>query len=279
MEHKIDFTQPEKYQLLIRLHWPNEISFYVYSDKSPSNGLYIPLSQTKAPLFTESLKDVVFADKRLSLSYNKVSVLFVNNLYTFVPDDIYSENESKKELFLKFNFENIEKNEVLTNKIDSCKITNLFGIQKDLFDFLQRTFPSVEYVHHITPLLRYFLRMRAVTENARVYVHLTNSYMSVFCFRSNRIEAVNTFSYSDANDAAYFVLMLWDKLKFDQLSDRLHIAGISDNKTDLITILSRFIENVIPMNNPVLGENKLILPFDLQSFLSSAPPVFDKQQS
>lgn len=276
MEHNIDFTQPEKYQLLIRLHGLNEASFYVYSDKNPNEGVYFPLSFSKVPSFTESLKDAIFADKRLSLNYNKVHILIVNELYTFVPDDVYVENEDKKDLFLRFNFENIEKNVILTNKIDTCKIMNLFGIPRDLFDFLQRAFPYAEYVHHITPLLHYFLKIRTIGENARVYVHLTNSDVSVFCFRSNRIEAVNTFSYSDTNDAAYFILTLWDKLRFDQLSDVLHIAGFTENRTDLITILSRFVENVVPVSNPVHGENKYILPFDLQSFLSFIP-VIEKQ--
>ena len=200
MEYKIDFTQPEKYHLLIRLHWPNRVSFYVYSDKKPDDGLYFPVSPAASSL-TDSLKDAVYADKRLSLNYNKVYVLVVNGLYTFVPDSVYLENEDKKELFLKFNFENIEKNAILTNKIDVCKIMNLFGIQKDLFDFLQRTFSNVEYVHHITPLMHYFLKIRTIGENARVYVHLTNSDVSVFCFRSNRVEAVNTFSYSAGTGA------------------------------------------------------------------------------
>lgn len=268
MESKIDFTKTDKYQLLIRLNWPNEASFYVYSEESPEAGYYEVLKLPPTAIFTESLKDAVFNNKYLSLNYAGTKILFSSGIYTFVPEEIYRPNEDQKETFFRFNFENIERNKILVDEIKICNIVNLYGVEKNLYDFLQRTFPFAEFTHYVTPLLQYFLNLRYPGEPGRMFVQAANNDLSVFCFRSNRIEAVNTFSCSDINDAAYFILTLWDKLRFDQLSDGLHVAGISEKKAELITILSRFVENVVPLNNPFSVKAQQEIPFDIQTFLN-----------
>ncbi|MCD7974163.1 MAG: DUF3822 family protein [Candidatus Azobacteroides sp.] len=274
MESKIDLNDPGKYRLLIRLQSPEEASFYIYSADSPEIGKYISLPLPKTSLFTENLKDAVFMHEELSLPYQQTDILVVNGFYTFVPEEVYAENINNKDFFLHFNFEEDTKNKkVLTNKINICKIENLFGVRKEEYEFLQRTFPDARYIHHITPLLQFFLKLRIIGEHGRVYVNLNNNDISVFCFRSNRIEAVNSYACNNINDAAYFILTLWDKLKFDQLSDGLHIAGIPEKKAELIPVLSRFIENVTPISNPLGGENHLTLPFDLQALLLNPVPV------
>lgn len=273
MEQKINFNQSEKYKLLFRVHSPNEASFYVFSEESACEGGYMMLDLPSSPLYVDNLKDAIFSHAQLSLNYESVQILVINNIYTFVPQSIYEENKEHQDAFLYFNFEDDKNKVVLRNSITSCKIENIFGIPKQLYDFLQRTFPGAEYIHHVTPLLQYFLKQPTIGENGRIFVHMTNDDISVFCFRSNRVEAVNTFFCTDVNDAAYYILSLWDKLKFNQQNDGLHIAGLSDKKADLITVLSRFIENVTPVSNPVAGDNKLILPFDIQAYLHVLPQL------
>jgi hypothetical protein len=268
MESKIDFTKTDKYQLLIRLNWPNEASFYVYSKESPETGYYEILKLPPTSIFTESLKDAVFNNKYLSLNYAGTEVLFSSGVYTFVPEEIYRPNEDKKESFFRFNFAGIEQNKILFDEIKICNVINLFGVEKNLHDFLQRTFPFASFTHYVTSLLQYFLNFRFPGESGQMFVQIANNDLSVFCFRSNRIEAVNTFSCSDINDAAYFILTLWDKLRFDQLFDGLHVAGASEKKAELITILSRFIENVTPLTNLFIGKTGQEIPFDIQTYLN-----------
>ena len=265
---KIDFGNPGKYQLLIRLHWPNEASFYVYSEEAPEAGYYEEsLKSAPTSLFIESLKDAVFNSEYLALHYEKTRILFTSGAYTFVPDNIYQKNEHKSDSFFRFNFENVDADKILADKIDICKIVNLFETNKNLYDFLQRTFPYAEYAHYITVLLQYFMNKRIPGEPGRMFVRIHNNDLGIFCFRANQIEAVNSFPCHDINDAAYFILTLWDRLRFDQLLDGLHVAGNSDKKPELITILSRFIENVIPMKDPLPGKNQSLLPFDMQAYL------------
>ena len=265
---KIDFDNPDKYQLLIRLHWPNEASFYVYSEEAPEAGYYEKLLLAPTALYIENLKDAVFNSEYLSLNYEKTRILLTSGSFTFVPDNIYRKNEPRKDSFFQFNFENADIDKILTDEIAICKIVNLFETNKNLYDFLQRTFPYAEYTHYITVLLQYFLKQRVIGEPGRMFIRIHNDDLSIFCFRANQIEAVNSFSCHDINDAAYFILTLWDRLRFDQLVDGLHVAGNSDKKPELITILSRFIENVIPMKNPLFGKNSADIPFDMQAYLN-----------
>ncbi|MCL1943092.1 MAG: DUF3822 family protein [Candidatus Azobacteroides sp.] len=267
MENKIDFGKPEKYQLIIWLRQPNEASFYVYSKESPDTGYYEELSLSSTSLFTESLKEAVFNNKYLILGYENTNILLASGFYTFVPEDIYRANEDEKDSFFRFNFENIDHKKILSDEVKICNIINLFEIEKTLYDFLQRTFPYARYTHYITPLLRYFSKQRIIGESGRVFIRISDRDLSVFCFRFDRIEAVNTFLCNDVNDAAYFILTLWEKLRFDRLLDGLHVAGTSDKKSELITILSRFIENVIPVSNPFPGKNPTEIPFDIQAYL------------
>ncbi len=267
MEQRIDFNKSEKYQLLIRMQSPNDASFYVYDDAFPNAGHYEILKLSRLSLFIESLKEAIFNNGHLSLNYKNTQILLSNGFYTFVPEDIYKTNEDKKETFFKFNFENIENSKILSNRIEMCNIVNLFGVQKDLYDFLQRTFPFAGFTHHVTPLLQYFLRQRIMGEKERMCVYVYENELSIFCFRNATIEAVNTFPCTNINDAAYFILSLWDKLHFNQLSDGLYVAGSSNEKAELLNIISRFIQNVVPVNNPIHGENHLKVPFDVQAYL------------
>jgi len=264
---KINSENSGNYQLLIRLHRPNEASFYVYSEESPESGYYEELKLSPTLPFIDSLKEAVFNSDYLPLFYAKTRILFTSGAFTFVPENIYQKNELRKESFFQFNFENADADKILTDEIELCKIVNLFETNKNLYDFLQRTFPYAEYTHYITVLLQYFLKRRIIGEPGRMFIRMHNNDLSVFCFRSNQIEAANSFSCHDINDAAYFILTLWDRLRFNQLVDGLHVGGTSDKKPELITILSRFIENVIPMKDPLPGKNISGLPFDMQACL------------
>ncbi|MDR2475006.1 MAG: DUF3822 family protein [Bacteroidales bacterium] len=265
---KIDFNQSKQYHLLLRLQRQSEASFYVYSQESPTDGHYEEIGIAKTSPYVESLKEAVFSNNLLSFNYKNIKIMIVNGLFTLLPAPFATGNTEDKKSFLQFNFEDTQNKKTLVDSVAACGLENIFGLPLDTYNFLQRTFPFAEYVHYISPMLQYFANQKVLGEKGRVYLHVNNTEISVFCFNENRIEVVNTFPCTDTNDAAYFILNLWERMKFDPLKDGLHIAGLPDRKAELITVLSRFIANVVPENDLYYSKDSILLPFDIQSYLA-----------
>ena len=78
---------------------------------------------------------------------------------------------------------------------------------------------------------------------------------------------VNTYPFTNAQDAAYFALNAWRTHDLDQLTDELQLTGDGDTRAIMTPVLREYVKYVMPAVYPAaamrLGRNAMQAPLEL----------------
>ena len=254
----------------------NILSFEIF-DKFYSFSLYNPIEdgsffyheierETHGDAFS-SFKSFFYDNEFLSESFRQVFVVNNTSTFTFIPENISDEKD--KEEFLKFNFfDNTDK--ILVQKINKPELSILHGINEDVFEFFNRTFSDLKFIHHLSPTLFYFVEKCRMGNNTKLVVNLQNAGLDILCFTpSGDFVFANHLKYNHLNDALYYIFFLWKQFNLNQLKDFIYIVGNSVQKPELIKQVQKYVHNVFPINltpkEHFSGINLQNIPFELLS--------------
>ncbi len=103
------------------------------------------------------------------------------------------------------------------------------------------------------------------------FVDFHDTCASIICFSENRLLSANTFPAADPHDVSYFIASIWEKLTFNQSSDRLYLSGGVEYQKPVVDTLKKLIRHVeyVALNPNIMltDEQKRILPTDLLAAL------------
>ncbi len=137
-------------------------------------------------------------------------------------------------------------------------------LEEGVFGFLKRTFANGQIYSHLTPLIKAATELSATVAHRQMHINLEETTMDVTVAGEGRLEAANTFSFKDINDAAYFALKMWETLGLDQRSDELLLTGKHKDRGQLLETLRRYVETAMPEMIPAkalkLGEKVAEIP-------------------
>ena len=253
----IDLNKSEQYILSIRLsadgfsfsiHHPQqeEISYSLYEVNSSYS-------------MTANVKKMLATTKELGHSYQTVNILIDTSRFTFVPFDLY-EDEQTEALF-HLNFPPKENETILCNILGKNNVALLFGVDKHTHQLLAEHFPNARIFASISPLLEYFHSRSREKDTKSLYVHFHTNKMEVFAFDKGKLLLTNTFQCKHIPDKVYYMLYIWQQLGFSQEKDQLWLAGNIEAEEELIPEINKFIRNV---NTFPKKEN---LSFDIQTLM------------
>lgn len=116
-----------------------------------------------------------------------------------------------------------------------------FGIDRDLYLFLQRNYAEVTFEHHIATLLVDAARM--ASGNCMV-VRCKDRQLELALFRQQKLDMVNAYQTSNLDTRSYYVLNAWQQQDLDQLRDNLLVIGEWSEALQMRASLHRFIKHV-----------------------------------
>jgi hypothetical protein len=175
-------------------------------------------------------------------------------------------NEEEREVI--YNYTISPKNEVVvTDALSHLNIVNIYGIDDDIYSFLNRTFSSPKYYHHISILSEYFALKSKFGNNDKMYVQLRDSRLDIICVKKGKLLLANSYHFNHVNDIAYFILNTWSQIKYDAKTDLLNITGERDLVEQTTSILSPYLAMIAPVVFPAqlfpIGKEFINAPFDL----------------
>jgi hypothetical protein len=254
----IDLSQPERYVLVIRIH-PELFSFSLCNPENRASYFYFPIERGKQASAFLSFKEAYFDNEFFSLPYKKVYIINCSPVFTYVPSLIFELQD--KEAYLDFLFPD-KTGKVLSHNLRKPGITTVHVLPDDVYGFFQRSFAEGEIIHHTAPLIAYFQSGKTSGKQNRMLVNLHRTEMDVLCFSPEAFLLGNRFAYNSFTDAVYYILFIWKQLKFDQLNDRIHIAGDTGNRNAIVELLDNYLQHIVTETGrediPVSG-----LPFEM----------------
>ena len=134
------------------------------------------------------------------------------------------------------------------------RVTLCFGIDRQLYLFLERNCGDLRFEHHLATLLQGASSAPAFqsqpsmaaqpASQACLATMVTPQFLELALFRSSQLVLANVYRTSQADNRRYYVLNTWLREGLDQLHDRLLILGNGVPATQLHTALQPFIKHI-----------------------------------
>lgn len=260
----INLSHPEKYRLSIRISTTHfEFSLVEVGNEKNFCLRVNPLesSLTLKENITKIVTDLPF----LTYAYYVTDVIFVTNKYHLIPtafksdkprDIAYQEVESEKE--------NVY---FLTSDMESMGVSMVAVLQKDLVGFINRNLYIPHIYSHAELLIKYFhTYANHFMKTSRMHVYSYLDRLDIVAFGvNNKLLIAKSYDKLSLKEQAYFILKLWETLKFDQMNDMLLFSGAIDDT--VLEIVRNYFKNVerLPQLSVLNLWNKeaLVAPLDL----------------
>lgn len=239
-------------------------SFYVSS--SPEDFTFIPFPINPTVSLTANLREAISQIPELSEPYKNIQIL-VDSPSTILPFECFE--EEKIDQLYAFNYPHRKNYTVLYNILPKSNATLLFSIDKSAYQLLAEQFPHAYFYSVETPVMEHLVEKSKLRETQKLYVYFHGCTIHVYIFNNGKLYFANNFTYTDINDALYFILQIWKSQGLNQLTDELHILGDLPKAESTINELHRYIRRIY-QNNPVTEfglkaeDAKLDIPYDLQ---------------
>ena len=267
----IDFNRTKQYTLSIRLS-TDGFCFTVHNPLADDEYAYLPYSIDPTRSLTANLKLAVQENEMLRRIYAAVNIIVAETPYTIVPKEYYAESH-ERELYLQNFPQTTDSTMVLSNLVGDEQAVVLFGIERQLHQYLTERYPKAQIYASVSPLIDYGVEKSYMTPRSYCLVYQQRQRTDMLCLANGSLLFANTFSDRDTSNTLYFLLNCWQTLGLSQTDDTLHLAGTSRNAKVLTRELEKFIKNIHVIRPAEefhstelarIGE----MPFDLQILIS-----------
>lgn len=131
------------------------------------------------------------------------------------------------------------------------RVTLCFGIDRQLYLFLERNCGDLHFEHHLATLLQGAPASQSQpsmaaqpASQAYLATMVTPQFLELALFRSSQLVLANVYRTSQADNRRYYVLNTWLREGLDQLNDLLLILGKGDPAAQLHQDLRPFIKHI-----------------------------------
>lgn len=256
----IDTTQ---YTLMLRIT-AGELLYVYYHPAEDGSMVSKRIVLPSGDNITQAVEQAVYAEEILLQPYKRVYVVLPSNRYVLVPNEVATLSDNT--IFYDRLYPNSDAS-VQESRMAHSGAVILWGAERGLVSFLNRTFDTPTLLHPLVALSEYFYRKSRMGNHSKMYVHLSHGRMDVVCYGREGLLLANTYNYRHSNDAAYHILNVWKQLGLNQQRDEVQLVGDMETRRQVSNVLRNYILTVVPVifpsNSHVLGSAAMQIPFDL----------------
>ena len=270
MIESFDLNNSEEYTLSIRLS-TDGFSFSIYNPLLGNDFYFRVYPVNTQRSMAANVKAFLTATEELKHSFKQINILIQSERYSPVPLELF-EDEQMEALF----YQNLPKQQnevILCNILGKTNTVILFSLDKLTHLYLTEQFPNARFFSAVSPQLESLSLKSNHGNNLKLFANLHERYIEVFAFEKGRLLLTNTYQTSGNNDANYYLLNLWQQLRFDQERDELHLIGQLETRKEITNVLQKYIRHVYSINpHSELNQSETspieAIPFDIQSLIS-----------
>lgn len=233
------YADPRRYNLILSLGDGRLQGWFVpygRHDTAPVCGVFV--NWTPQPdVLLRHIENAVYDNPVLLEDYECCLLIDTPRLLLFPPQAPVSLIESAMNRFYA-----AEATDVFVRRMGDAQVA--FTLCAGLRSFLGRTFAGVEPMLRIEPLARRFGADRSAPGRVRVYADIDAPYLHLLAYSGSRLLHASTHRATTTDDAAYFILSLWQQLDLGTDRGELNISGSADVRKSLMPMLRRHLNYV-----------------------------------
>ncbi|MBR1687223.1 MAG: DUF3822 family protein [Prevotella sp.] len=175
----------------------------------------------------------------------RVQVL-IDTPVLMVPADLFREQE--QQALYGHAFPGRAQETILHNVLPDLSCVAVFSVNRDLKTVISDRFSDVRYVCSSAPVWRHLHQRSYTGVRGKLYGYFHDGRLEIFNYAQNRFKFYNAFDTSNARDALYFLLYVWQQLMLKAEQDELHIVGDIPEREWLLEELRRYVKRAYIIN-------------------------------
>jgi len=259
-KEKINIQHPEVWELLVSIG-EGRVDYVLYTPTVAGSLMIGDVARADGTL--PSLEDAIYDTGELLDEYKRVRVIVDSSHYVLLP--IETQDDDCLELVRAAFPADDGDAAVCALPANGTKIA--FLMPRGMQAFLGRTFNYPAIYHRLFPLCEHFKSLDNDGGISRMFLNLRAASMDVVIYRKGCLQCVNTYPFTNIDDATYFALNAWRTHGLDQLTDELQLTGDGGQRASMTPELRKYVKYVMPAVYPAaamrLGRNAMQAPLEL----------------
>lgn len=169
-----------------------------------------------------AIKNLPENKKEFKYPFNKIRVSIDSYKFTFIPEELY-ESEQEQE-YSKF-INPAASDFILTNRIRSAKIRNIFTIDTNFNAGLNQIFHKPRIYSQATPFIEGIKNINPNRNGACLFIDFHDDHIQIAFLKKSDLEFYNILECINADEFNYFLLSTIDALNLDIEKCNLIISG------------------------------------------------------
>lgn len=247
MEQPSDLKNNNNFKLSIQVRL-NGLSFCILDSEKNLILWYhdLPFQKHYHPTkILEQIEVLYKTEKQLQLPVREVVILFSHDLYSFVPQEFFLEEEVSN--LLKFSTKILKTDVVAHDLLEENDLVNVYIPYTNITNFFFEKYGEFEYKHSCSVLAGEALRDSNFT-GPRAYLNNYKGYYDLVVVKESKLLLCNTFTYETREDFIYYLLFTAEQLQLDPENLELILLGEINEESPYYEIAYDYIKNVDFLN-------------------------------
>ncbi len=173
----------------------------------------------------------------------EVEVLFSNDLYTIVPEEMFNEENASD--YLKFNTKILETDFVAQDYLRELNLVNLYIPYTNINNYFFDKYGEFEYRHSTSILVEEFLRKNIYQSGeAKIFLNNYASGYDLVVINNGKLLLTNSFSCETKEDFIYYLLFTAEQLELDPSRFELILLGDISEESEEYKIAYTYVRNI-----------------------------------
>jgi hypothetical protein len=198
------------------------------------------LSGSATDLIT-AIESLPESSRQFRYSFNKVKVSYDTFNYTFIPADLYAEDD--EEVYAKF-IRNDESTEVLVTNVRTADIKNVSAIDSKLHQAIKRIFHNPKIFNQAGPFLEGTKRHLGMDQQSALFIDFYRDQFQAIHFKDSGLEFYNIFEFTNADEFNYYLLHIIDSLSLEPNQTPVVLSGKVSDTDEIYKRIGKYFNNV-----------------------------------
>jgi len=232
------FDINETHQYYLHLHIRDD--YFSYALLNVAKNKFIALGESFSSF--ENFHSIKKDHQLLTYSYSKVRIMIESANTTLVPTALFDSNDPKK--YLAFNAQLQEEDIILTDPIRLMDAVNVFSVQENQYNLIQKIYSSAHIHHSASPLLQGLLLLTKNANSKQLFLNISDSSFEATMLNKNQVIYYNQFQFFSPEDFVYYVLFICEQLKTSPEELNVFFSGKLDRQSPVFSMVHRYIKNI-----------------------------------
>lgn len=212
---------------------------------------YLAWSSYPKGMHPESHKDTndfkrtienILKEELLNCKCSSSSVVFTHNSAMLIPAAFF-DPKSIRDYLKQQNL--IKPGEIpCSDFIKNNDCYSVYAVDLSDYNLLKGKYPRAAFRHHSSIFVEYLLALHKDSNKNEVHVCVFSGYMDVVALQAGKLLLYNRYYIQTENDFTYFLLWVYEELKFKPEDSPCYFYGDIAEKSDMFQLASKYLKTV-----------------------------------